>query len=94
MVLAAFYSSISVAVVAVAVLSWVLFWGTLSAAVLAIWRAPNLHSLWLGLAGPFGPLIALGFGVAQPKPADAGEDEQASPPPIDQPPSSGPRSVP
>ena len=63
MVLAAFYSSISIAVLMLAVLAWVLFWGALSAATLAIWRAPNLHSLWMGLAGPIGPLIALGVGM-------------------------------
>lgn len=64
MVLAAFYSSVSVAALLMAILSWVLFWGALSAAVQAIWRAPSLNSLWMGLAGPFGPLIALGLGVA------------------------------
>ena len=63
MVLAAFYSSASVAALFMAILSWVLFWGALSAAVQAILGAPNLHSLWMGLAGPFGPLIALGVGM-------------------------------
>ena len=87
-IFAAFYSSTSVAVLAIAVASWALFWGTLSAAILAIWRTPNLHSLWLGFAGPIGPLIAIGLGVTRRQPAP---DDIID---VGPPPTTGPRAVP
>ncbi len=81
MVFGAFYSSISVAVLILAVASWALFWGALSAAILAIWRTPNLHSLWMGLAGPIGPFIALALGLTSPRvPTTTGVFEIEDPP--------------
>ena len=94
MVLAAFYSSTSVAVLVIALVSWVLFWGTLSAAILAIWRAPNLHSLWMGLAGPIGPFIAVGIGLARPKPLESQANLDSEPAALEPPRTSGPRVVP
>ena len=90
MVLAAFYSSITTVVLAISIASWVLFWGTLSAAILAIWRRPNLHGLWMGLAGPIGPLIAVGLGLTRPRQPD----ESAPVAELEVPPSTGPRAVP
>ena len=43
--------------------SWALFWGAMSAAVLARWRSPSQWWLAIGLLGPFGPLIALLVGL-------------------------------
>ena len=81
MLFAAFYSESSLAVLVILVASWVLFWGTLSAAVLAIWRRPNLHSLWMGIAGPFGLLIALTLGLARSKNSGSVEDAAEFAPP-------------
>ena len=81
MLFAAFYSTASLAVLVFSLASWILFWGTLSAAVLAIWRRPNLHSLWMGFAGPVGPFVALALGLARPKNSGSAEDAGKFEPP-------------
>ena len=52
-------TSVTVIAVFVALASWVLFWGAMSAVVLANRCRVNRYAFVLGLLGPVGPAIAL-----------------------------------
>gem|GEM_PF-3671898 len=58
---AAVTSYVTFIAVASAIATWVLFWGAMSAVVLARRNAVKARSILLGFVGPLGPLIALTY---------------------------------
>lgn len=58
------YSTNGSAIIATMVVTWVVFWGALSAVVFGIWHRPNYWWLAIGVTGPLGPIIAILAGAA------------------------------
>ena len=71
MIVAGLFTSSSSATAVILIAAWVAVWGVLSLVVISAFRRPRLLWLLLGLAFPFGPLVALIVGLVSSRFSDS-----------------------